>query len=155
MGNRLNNLVHVALLIAIALLIGFLSTRYGFVRDVSRAQRQSLGVESTRLLESMQGPIEIVSYARPQGSLRKTISDFVARYQRVKSDLSLRFVDPDADPNAMREAGVQIDGEIELRYNDRSERLKELSETASKQRLVAVVAGTRAAGRLSRRRGRA
>jgi hypothetical protein len=128
MNDRLNNLIHVVLLVAFALLAGFLSTRYGFVHDLSRTQRLSLGAESTRLLESMTAPIEVVSYARPQGELRKTISDFIARYQRVKADVSLRFVDPDADPNAMREAGVQIDGEIELRYQGRSERLKVLSE---------------------------
>lgn len=151
MGDRLNNLIHVALLIAFALLAGFLSTRYGFVHDLSRTQRLSLGAESTRLLESMTAPIGVVSYARPQGELRKTIGDFIARYQRVKADMSLQFIDPDADPNAMREAGVQIDGEIELRYQGRSERLKELSESAlssallrlsrARERLVAFLEG--------------
>lgn len=129
MNERLTNLLHLLLLIAAAMLIGFLSTRYGFIHDFSRTQRASLSGPSAKLLESMQGPIQIVSYARPQGNLRKTISDFVARYARVKSDLTLSFIDPDADPDAMRQAGVQIDGEIELKYNGRSERLKILSET--------------------------
>ncbi|MBL0164481.1 MAG: Gldg family protein [Xanthomonadales bacterium] len=151
MNERLNNLIHVLLLIAAALLIGFLSTRHGFVRDFSRTQRASLSEPSTRLLESMHGPIEIVSYARPQGNLRKTIEDFIARYVRVKSDLSLRFIDPDADPEAMRNASVQIDGEIELRYSGRSERLKTLSEadissallrlSRAHERLVAFLEG--------------
>ncbi len=151
MNERLTNLLHVILLIAIAMLIGFLSTRYGFVHDFSRTQRASLSEPSTKLLESMQGPIEIISYARPQGNLRKTIEDFIARYERVKSDLNLRFVDPDADPDAMRAAGVQIDGEIELRYNGRSERLKSLSESEissallrlsrARERLVAFLEG--------------
>ena len=83
MSERLTNLVHVLLLIAVAVLIGFLSTRYGFVHDFSRTQRASLSESSAKLLEAMPGPIEIVSYARPQGSLRKTISDFVARYERA------------------------------------------------------------------------
>ena len=128
MRERLDNLLHTLLLIAIAMLIGFLSTRHGFVHDVSRSRRASLSEPSVQLLKSMQGPIEIVSYARPQGNLRKTISDFVERYERVKPDLALSFVDPDADPDAMRRAGVQIDGEIELKYDARSERLKVLSE---------------------------
>lgn len=151
MNERLTNLLHGLLLIAIAMLIGFLSTRYGFVHDVSRTQRASLTAQSAKLLESMQGPIEIVSYARPQGNLRKTISDFVARYERVKPDLTLSFIDPDADPDAMRQAGVQIDGEIELKYNGRSERLKILSEaelssallrlSRERERLVAFLEG--------------
>ncbi len=151
MSERLTNLLHVLLLIAIAMLIGFLSTRYGFIHDFSRTQRASLSEPSARLLASMQGPIEIVSYARPQGNLRKTISDFMARYERVKSDLTLSFIDPDADPDAMRQAGVQIDGEIELKYKGRSERLKVMSEaelssallrlSRAKDRLVAFLEG--------------
>lgn len=151
MNERLTNILHVVLLIAAAVLIGFLSTRYGFIHDFSRTQRASLSEPSAKLLESMQGRIEIVSYARPQGNLRKTISDFFARYERIKSDLKLTFVDPDADPDAMRDAGVQIDGELELRYGGRSERLKILSETdissallrlsRSRERLVAFLEG--------------
>jgi ABC-type uncharacterized transport system involved in gliding motility auxiliary subunit len=69
-----------------------------------------------------------VSYASTQGGLRAIISNFVGRYQRAKPDVALRFVDPDADPQAMRVAGVTVDGELELRYRDRTERLKVLSE---------------------------
>ena len=151
MSERLRNALYALLLIAIALAIGFLSTRHGFVHDVSRAQRLSLGAESVRLLESMEGPVSVVSYARPQGELRKTIGDFIARYQRVKPDVTLEFVDPDIDPEAMREAGVQIDGEIELRYQGRSERLKVLGEaelssallrlSRARERLVAFLEG--------------
>lgn len=151
MRERLHNLIHLLLLVGIALLVGFLSTRHGFVHDFSRMQRASLGSESVRMLASLQGPVEIVSYARPQGNLRKTISDFVDRYQRVKPDLGLAFVDPDADPTAIRALGVQIDGEIEVRYGGRSERLKVLSESEmssallrlsrARERLVAFLEG--------------
>lgn len=151
MRERLNNLVHVLLLIGIALLIGFLSTRYGFVHDFSRTQRASLGDESVRMLESLDGPMEIVSWARPQGNLRKTISEFIERYRRAKPDLTLEFIDPDSDPAAIRALGVQIDGELELRYNGRSERLKVLSEnelssamlrlSRARERLVAFLEG--------------
>ncbi|MEZ5462661.1 GldG family protein [Dokdonella sp.] len=151
MRERLNNLIHVLLLVGIALLIGFLSTRYGFVHDFSRMQRASLGEESVRMLASLDGPVEVVSYARPQGNLRKTISDFIDRYHRVKPDLTLAFVDPDADPAAIRALGIQIDGEIELRYQGRSERLKVLSEaelssallrlSRARERLVAFLEG--------------
>jgi ABC-type uncharacterized transport system involved in gliding motility auxiliary subunit len=151
MQERLANLLYAALLIAVAMLVGFLSTRYGFVRDFSDTQRASLSKTSTQLLGSLDGPVEIVSYARPQGGLRKTIGDFVERYRRVKPDLSLSFIDPDADPTAMREAGVQIDGELDIRYDGRSERLKVLSEnelssvllrlSRARERLVAFLEG--------------
>jgi ABC-type uncharacterized transport system involved in gliding motility auxiliary subunit len=83
--------------------------------------------------------------------LRVAIADFVGRYRRVKPDLVLSFVDPDADPSAMRDADVKVDGELELRYKGRSERLKVLSETEfsnallrlarARERIVAFLEG--------------
>lgn len=151
MRERFGNALHALLVVAIAGLLAFLSTRFGFEHDWSRARSASLGAESVALLKSLDAPVEIVSYARKQGGLRALIADFVERYRRVKPDLSLRFVDPDADPNAMRDAGVNVDGELELRYRDRSERLKVLSETEfssallrlsrTRERIVAFLEG--------------
>ena len=129
MRERLSNLLFAALLLAALLLVGFLSTRYGVQRDLSHAQRASLSEPSAKLLRTLDGPVEIVSYARRDGELRPLITEFIARYQRVKPDLALRFVDPDADPAAIREAGVQVDGELEVIHRGRRERLKVLGES--------------------------
>ncbi|MET0232031.1 MAG: DUF4350 domain-containing protein [Rhodanobacteraceae bacterium] len=128
MRDRLSGVVHIALIALAAFAVAFLSTRFGFEHDWSHANSASLSPESTALLETLDAPVEVVSYAGTQGGLRAIISNFVGRYQRAKPDVSLRFVDPDADPQAMRAAGVTVDGELELRYRERSERLKVLSE---------------------------
>lgn len=128
MRARFGHLVHAVLLLAAAAAIAFLSTRHGVVADWSRSRQASLGAESVAMLKSLDAPVEVICYARHQGGLRAVVSGFVERYRRVKPDLSLRFVDPDADPGAMRDAGVSVDGEIELRYRERSERLKVLGE---------------------------
>ncbi|MEO7064406.1 MAG: ABC transporter, partial [Dokdonella sp.] len=106
MRERFGNALHALMIIIAAVAIAFLSTRFGFDRDWSHAHSASLGDASVSLLHSLDAPVEVVSYARKQGNLRPVISDFIERYRRVKPDLSLRFVDPDADPNAMRSAGV-------------------------------------------------
>lgn len=128
MRERFGNLVYATLVIAAAAALAFLSTRYAVVADWSRARGASLGAASVTMLNSLDAPVEVVSYARRQGGLRAVIADFVERYRRVKPDLDLRFVDPDTDPGAMRAAGVNVDGEMEIRYKDRSERLKVLGE---------------------------
>ena len=151
MRERLDNLLYALLLVAIALLVGFLGTRYRFVHDFSHGQRASLDAASVGLLEQLEGPIEIVSWARPQGELRSSIRAFVERYRQVKPDIRLRFVDPDADPNAARDAGVQIDGEIDVQFSGRSERLRALDEATlssallrlsrARERIVAFLEG--------------
>lgn len=128
MRERLAGLAYALLLAAIVTALAFLSTRYGIERDFSHEQGASLSPATRALLQSLDGPVEVVCYARPDGNMRKLIAAFVARYQRVKPDVRLEFVDPDADPDAMRAAGVTLDGEFDLRYGGRSERLKVLGE---------------------------
>lgn len=106
---------------------GYLSTRYAHVADWTHGGRASLSKESRAVLARLAGPVEIVSYANPQGDLRQSIASFVQRYQQVKPDISLRFVDPQLDPGAMRELGITIDGELVIHYRGHEQRLDDLS----------------------------
>ena len=151
MRERLGHVLYAVLVLLAAALLAFLSTRFGFVRDWSHGQDASLGADSLALLKTLDGPVEVTSYASRQGGLRAVVADFIDRYHRAKPDLTLRFVDPDADPAAMRAAGVNVDGELELRYRERSERLKVLGEgefsgallrlSRSHERIVAFLEG--------------
>jgi ABC-type uncharacterized transport system involved in gliding motility auxiliary subunit len=151
MRARFASAIHGVLVLVAAALVAFLSTRFGFERDLSHANGASLSPASVALLKTLDAPVEVVSYASKQGGLRAIIADFVDRYRRAKPDVSLRFVDPDADPQAMRNAGVSVDGELDIRYKDRSERLKVLSETElsnallrlsrTRERIVAFLEG--------------
>lgn len=144
-------LLHALLCLAAAALIGFLSTRFGFRQDWSAAQSASLAPQSVELLARLEQPVEVVSYASDSGTLRTAIAAFVQRYQLHKSTISLSFIDPAADPAAMRELGVRIDGEIELSYRGRSERLQRLDEkhfssallrlSRTQERVVAFLSG--------------
>lgn len=151
MRGTMGRLLHALLCLALAGLVGFLSTRFGFRDDWSAAQRASLAPQSVHLLQRLDAPVDIVSYASEGGSLRQGIDAFVARYRTHKPDIRLDFVDPVADPAAMRRLGVSVDGEIELRYRGRSERLQRLNErefsnallrlSRTQERMVAFLAG--------------
>jgi ABC-type uncharacterized transport system involved in gliding motility auxiliary subunit len=151
MQGRFSSAIYATLVLIAAVLVAFLSTRFGFERDLSHANGASLSPASVALLKTLDGPVEVVSYASKQGGLRAIIAAFVDRYHHAKPDIALRFVDPDADPEAMRAAGVSVDGEFDIRYKDRSERLKVLSETEfsnallrlsrTRERIVAFLEG--------------
>ncbi len=136
MRGRLAGIAFSALLIAAALCVAFLSTRFGWQHDFSYAQRSSLDARTVELLHRLDAPVDVVSYSGQDAQLRAAIADFVARYQRIKPDISLRFVDPDADPAATRAAGITIDGELNIRYKDRNEQLKVLTEREFDNALV-------------------
>lgn len=148
---RLDGWLFAAVLFAAAGAIGYLTYRHDLVADWSHEGRSSLSPESRAVLDTLHGPVEIVSYANPQGDLRQTVSAFMERYQRFKRDLTVRFIDPQQDPAKMRELGITVDGALILHYQNREERLDELSERSltnalerlarGGERLVAFVTG--------------
>ena len=148
---RLDGWLFALLLLLACAAIGYLGTRYEYRADWTANGRIGLSPESRAVLKQMDGPVEIVSYASPQGNLRQTIAGFLQRYQAVKPDLSLRFVDPQLDPAKMRELGITVDGALIVHYKGREQRLDELSERSMSnalerlarggERIVAFVAG--------------
>jgi hypothetical protein len=131
--------------------IGYLTTRHAYQFDWSAGHRASLTAPSRSVLAKLHGPLEITSYAAPGGRLRPTIAAFIARYQALKPDITLHFVDPDRNPGAMRAAGIQVAGEMVLRYHGREQYVRELTEDAltnalerlarGGERIVAFVSG--------------
>ncbi len=148
---RLDGWLFALLLLLACAAIGYLGTRFVYRADWTANGRISLSAQSRAVLKQLDGPVEIVSYANPQGDLRQTIAGFLKRYQAVKPDLSLRFVDPQLDPAKMRELGITVDGALILHYHGHQQRLDELSERSltnalerlqrGNDRLVAFVTG--------------
>ena len=124
---RLDGWLFAILLLLAFAAIGYLSTRYAIQADWTANSRISLPAESRAVLAQMKGPVEIVSYASPRGNLRQAVSNFVQRYQRVKADISLRFVDPQLDPAKMRELGITTDGELIVHYQKHAQALGDIS----------------------------
>jgi len=139
---RLDGWLFALLLVLAVGAVGYLSTRYAHEADWTANGRTSLSAESRAVLAQLTGPVEIVSYANPQGDLRQTVAGFLQRYQAVKPDLSLRFVDPQLDPAKMRELGITVDGALILHYKDHEQRLDELSERSLTNALERLVRGS-------------
>lgn len=139
LSSRLDGWLFALLLLAGTGALGFFSTRYAHVSDWTANGRLSLSPQSRVVLAQLEGPVDIVSYASPQGDLRAQVAGFLQRYQQAKPDLALRFVDPQQDPAKMREMGIGVDGELILHYHGHEQRLTELSEsdvTNALQRLI-------------------
>lgn len=124
---------------------GFLSQRYHWQWDVTRNGRHTLSQASRNILHEMPGALSVTAYATLQdaqaGDLRRPIRDFVARYQRLKPGLTLQFVDPAAQPQLARAAGVRLNGELVLTYRGRVEHLTTLNEQDLANALVRLIRG--------------
>ena len=128
-GLRLQSLAFYALLGTVVALGGWFSARHGAEWDWSASGGNTLSEASRALLARIAGPVRITAYARPASEARRVaIRDIVAKYQRIKPDVSLEFVNPDERPQEIRELGISLDGELLLRYQERSERVQRPGE---------------------------
>lgn len=119
--------LYALLCVVIAVCIAALSTRFGATADWSAGARATIAPQSQALLKQLQGPLTVTSYARP-GALRAKTRLLVARYQRFKPDLTLKFVDPDLDPIATEDAGIQGNGELVLDWHGHTQHVAGLDE---------------------------
>lgn len=136
---RLNSVLTITLLVTLAVLLAWLSTRYPLQSDWTRSGRHTLSEASIAILDRATEELEVSAYAREQTELRQAIRRFIDKYQRVKPDISLHFVNPDAVPNEVRRLGIQVNGELVLHYQGRSEHVRNASErefTHAVQRLI-------------------
>lgn len=126
--SRLNSLLFLLLLLCAVGLLAWLSTRFSFELDWTASGRHTLSAASVRVLDELREPIEITAYARDEAQLRDAIRTFIARYQRSKPDITLEFINPDIAPDLVRELGISVNGELVVRYDGRSENVKNITE---------------------------
>jgi len=125
---RVNNVLFVILLLVAVGLLAWLSTRYVYQSDWTANGRNTLAVESAAVLDKFAGPISITVFASENDELRRYLKDLMTRYQRLKHDISLSFVNPDLEPQRVRELGITVDGEMLIVYDGQTEQLNDLTE---------------------------
>jgi ABC-type uncharacterized transport system involved in gliding motility auxiliary subunit len=129
---RIANVVFIGLFIVAVGLLQWVSSRYHLRADWTHNNSNSLSDASIAATERLSGPVRITAYASKNSGLRVMIENFVKRYQQHKFDIELEFVDPDSEPERVRAANVQYDGELIISHGEARESLAptELTEEA-------------------------
>jgi ABC-type uncharacterized transport system involved in gliding motility auxiliary subunit len=138
---RLASTSFLVLLLTVAGLLLWLSRDYHLQFDWTHNHRNTLSEASRNLLQTLDKPVRLTAYARETEGVRAHIGEFVGRYQKYKKDMALEFVNPDTDPARVRAAGVRVDGELVVEYNERRENLSQLTEEAFTNALVRLGRG--------------
>lgn len=118
---RLVNASFVVLFLVAVGLLQWASREFHWQFDWTQNQRHSLSAASIAALEGLKEPVTVTAYASERGQTRARIRRMIGRYQRHAPEITLEFVDPDTNPERVREAGVRFDGEIVLTYGEASE----------------------------------
>lgn len=122
------NWFFVVLFLMLVLLLGYLASQYRVAKDITQANRNILTQGSVNVLKQMKAPVNITVFATKDDAsngdlFRKGIIDFVARYQREKSDILLTFINPSEEPKLAQDAGVKVDGEVVVEFQKRVEHI--------------------------------
>lgn len=128
---RLQNLVFLVLFLGVIALLAWFSTRHTFISDWTADGRHTLSQASLSLLSTLDKPVTVTAFVRDSAqsqALKKSIEELVARYRRHKADISLRFINPEIEPQTARELGIANEGEMLIRYGERNEKLRALNE---------------------------
>jgi ABC-type uncharacterized transport system involved in gliding motility auxiliary subunit len=126
----LQQLVSAVLFVAVLGMLGWLSTRYTVELDWTAGNRNTLTDASAKQLATMTDPIKFSIFMYPRSDLRPALEADIRRYQRVKPDITVEFIDPSSNPQKVREYNVSRAGEAVVEYQGRRENLTATTEQA-------------------------
>lgn len=136
------NVLFVVLLLGGVGVAAWLSTQYVYQADWSYGRRNSLSAASIKLLAGMKLPLHATVYAGPNFPYHAALEHLLGSYQEVKPDMSVTWVDPDTDPEAVRQAGITLVGEVVLEYGGRSEKLTRINQAEIGNALQRLIRST-------------
>ncbi|MFV2056320.1 MAG: GldG family protein [Thiohalomonadales bacterium] len=127
---RKQNAIFYILLFSLMGLLAFLSLRFSVEVDMTYSKRNTLTEATQLLLSRLDKPVTILVFASAELGIRKPINDLLQRYQQLKNDIDIQFIDPEREPLLVQQYQVTSDGEVVILYGDRSEQLRRHSEQA-------------------------
>jgi ABC-type uncharacterized transport system involved in gliding motility auxiliary subunit len=129
---QLKNIAYSLLLLVAAIALYQLIALYPAHWDATQNASNSLSPSSVDTLKQLHGVVNITMYANSKdaelGDIEQLVRDFIELYQRSKPDITLTFVDPVKQPDAMRKAEIRGNREMVVEYGGRSEHLTLLNE---------------------------
>ncbi len=126
----MQQLFSAVLFVAVLAMLGWLSNRYKVELDWTAGNRNTLTEPSRKLLAALPDPVAFKVFVYPRSEKRQAIEADVRRYQRVKDDITLEFIDPSTNPQKVRDYNVQRAGEAIVEYQGRHENLAATTEQA-------------------------
>jgi ABC-type uncharacterized transport system involved in gliding motility auxiliary subunit len=107
--------------------------------DLTAAQQYSLSDQSRNVLAKLDAPMQVSVFA--EESRFPEFRDRLREYEYASSQLKTEYVDPDRNPAAAQQAGVQQYGTILVSYKGRSERTTMNTEQDITNTIIKVITG--------------
>lgn len=130
------------ILLLMLVLLAYASHRYPLRWDWTATHRHSLAEQSINAIKAFPKGISATAYVQEQGEQRTLLTNLLEKYRVANPELTIRFVDPDLDPAAARQADVAMYGTVVLRSGEKTEKVTETTEESVTNALVRLAKGT-------------
>ncbi|HRJ51142.1 MAG TPA: Gldg family protein [Candidatus Thiothrix moscowensis] len=124
----LQNGIFYLLFAAVVGLLGFFGHQFKLQADWTYNNRNSLSQPTQALLQTLDKPLKFIAYIPDNPGLKNQLEGVVSKYQRVKADTSLEFVNPDLEPLRAKQDKIDSAGQLAIHLGERSEVVEETSE---------------------------
>lgn len=126
--------VSALLVLCIIGLVNYLSYKHPVQWDVSHSARNSLTEQSVKIVRSLEGPIEVVVFARKQDF--PLIMKLLELYRFEKSDISFQTIDVELSPGEVSSYGITKSPTLVFKYHDKREYTSNLNELSVTNALI-------------------
>jgi len=121
--------IFLILFISIIGMLAWITNNYSKQFDLTANKRHSLSISSIKLLNTLNNDITVHAYTTDDIT-KKAIAEIIGRYQHIKSNFTLRLLNPDIDIAEAQKDGIVMDKPFAfvVHYNNRMESIRSLSE---------------------------
>ncbi|MBF0212847.1 MAG: GldG family protein [Magnetococcales bacterium] len=138
---RSQNFVMGVILTILLALAAYASHRYPLRWDWTKGARHTLAEQSIKAIQAFPDGLTATVYIQERGERRPQLEELMEKYQALNPSLTLRYVDPDLDPAAARQAEVAVYGTVILRAGEKTEKITEATEEAVTNGLIRLAKG--------------
>ena len=127
------------LLIIVFTLLSVLNNRNQSLIDISNNQHNSITEKSQLLLSQFKNNLHFTAYTNKQPLIRQRIQQWFNRYQRVKPDISLEWINPETAPTLSRNLGITVNGTLIISYGQQQRKLTTINESSISNALYQIL----------------
>jgi ABC-type uncharacterized transport system involved in gliding motility auxiliary subunit len=139
-----NTLLMTVFIIAILVLINFLSMKQSKQWDLTAGKQFSLSPETVEILKNLHSPVTALSFSTAaSGGARSDTATLLNQYRAVNSKFQVETIDPQAQPTLARQYGITQDGSLVLKVGDKTVTVNSPTESDITSALIKATRSTR------------
>jgi hypothetical protein len=120
----ISGVVAVVLVIALTIMVNWLSSRRWARSDWTTSQIYSLSEKTENILSDLDEEISVVVFMTPQTSMYDQVQELLERYKAASDKVTVEYIDPEKEPlkttRLAEQYGVQVADTVVFIYGDRT-----------------------------------